>query len=116
MNIVCAGRVPPPLRKPFTRNSSPMRTLLSLVLVSLCLAVPARAQGAAELVESTRRGGGRGTAPERRRAEVHVLNVFGSAASVRVDAGEWVDYMHLARIDGEWKIINVLWELRPASR
>jgi hypothetical protein len=31
---------------------------------------------------------------------------------VRVDAGEWIDYMHLARWSGEWKIINVLWELR----
>jgi hypothetical protein len=37
-------------------------------------------------------------------------------ASVRVDASEWVDYMHLGKVDGEWKIINVLWELLPASR
>jgi hypothetical protein len=35
---------------------------------------------------------------------------------VRVDAHGWVDYMHLGKIDGEWKIINVLWEMRrPAS-
>lgn len=30
-----------------------------------------------------------------------------------MDAGEWIDYMHLARVDGEWKIVNVAWELRP---
>jgi hypothetical protein len=24
-----------------------------------------------------------------------------------------VDYMHLVRWNGEWKIINVLWDLRP---
>lgn len=25
-------------------------------------------------------------------------------------AGGWVDYMHLVRVNGEWKILNVLWE------
>jgi NADPH:quinone reductase-like Zn-dependent oxidoreductase len=67
---------------------------------------------AADLVAATRQGGGAGTPSDRRRADVHVLSVFGNAASVRVDAGEWVDFMHLARWDGEWKIINVLWEMR----
>jgi hypothetical protein len=31
-------------------------------------------------------------------------------ASVRTDADWGVDYMHLAKIDGEWKIVNVLWD------
>jgi hypothetical protein len=68
---------------------------------------------AAALIEATRQGGGKHTPPERRRADVRILDIFGSAASVRVDAAEWVDYLHLAKVDGEWKIINVLWELRP---
>jgi hypothetical protein len=25
----------------------------------------------------------------------------------------WIDYMHLAKWNGEWKIANVLWELKP---
>jgi len=37
----------------------------------------------------------------------------GRAASVRVDATGWIDYMHLAEVDGRWVIINVLWETRP---
>ena len=24
-----------------------------------------------------------------------------------------LDYMHLVKVDSEWKIINVLWELTP---
>jgi hypothetical protein len=31
-------------------------------------------------------------------------------ASLRTDAYWGVDYMHLAKIDGEWKIVNVLWD------
>jgi hypothetical protein len=47
------------------------------------------------------------------RKGVRILDIFGSTASVRVDADGWIDYMHLARWNGDWKIINVLWELRP---
>jgi len=29
-----------------------------------------------------------------------------------VDAGPWVDYMHMVRWQGRWVILNVLWETR----
>jgi hypothetical protein len=66
------------------------------------------------LVEGTRRGWGTDTPAEERRAEVTILDVFGNTASARADMRDWIDYMHLARWNGEWKIVNVLWELRPA--
>jgi hypothetical protein len=44
---------------------------------------------------------------------VRILDIFENAASVRVDASDWVDYLHLAKVNGRWVIINVLWELRP---
>jgi hypothetical protein len=66
-----------------------------------------------DLVEAVRLGGGSQTPAERRRAEVRILDLYGGMASVRVDAGDWVDHLHVARVDGEWKIVNVLWELRP---
>jgi hypothetical protein len=25
----------------------------------------------------------------------------------------WVDYMHMAKWNGRWVIVNVLWELKP---
>jgi NADPH:quinone reductase-like Zn-dependent oxidoreductase len=67
---------------------------------------------AAELIASTEEGGGRDTPAAKRRAEVSILDVFGGVASVRVDAGEWIDYLHLAHWEGEWKIVNVLWAMR----
>ena len=29
---------------------------------------------------------------------------------------DWIDLMHLARVNGEWRIVNVLWELSSAER
>ena len=62
------------------------------------------------LVQSTRRGGGSNIPAAERKDEVRILDIFGGAASARVTAATWVDYMHLARIDGEWRIVNVLWD------
>ena len=78
---------------------------------------PARLEhmGAAELVDATRSGGGRRTPADRRRSDVRILDAFRQAASVRVDAADWVDYLHLVKSDGRWVIANVLWEMRPRS-
>jgi hypothetical protein len=63
---------------------------------------------AAELVGATRTRPSGGTG----RADVTILDIFGNTASVRVDASSWVDYLHVARWNGDWKIVNVLWEMR----
>jgi hypothetical protein len=67
--------------------------------------------GKATLVENTRRN------PQPRdvdlRDRVKILDVYGAAAMVRVDADTWVDFLQLARLDDGWIIVNVLWELRP---
>jgi hypothetical protein len=75
-----------------------------------------RTMGASELVAQTRRGGGKEHPPERQRKEVRILDVFGDNASVRVDAATWIDYMQMAKLDGRWQIVNVLWAWRPEAR
>lgn len=69
--------------------------------------------GASQLIAGTRGGYGREIPAEQRRTEVTVLDVFGNSASAKIDAGLWIDYLHLARIDGRWVIVNVLWEMIP---
>ena len=69
-------------------------------------------QSAMTLVQSTRRGGGKETPSAQQRTDVRILDVFQNTASVRVDAGSWIDYMHIAKWNGRWVIINVLWENR----
>ncbi len=68
---------------------------------------------AAELIAGTGRGGGTTTPTEQQQKDVVILDIFGSTASVKATMSGWVDYMHLARWNGEWRIVNVLWELKP---
>ena len=72
-------------------------------------------QSAMTLVQHTRAGGGKSTPSEKQQKDVTILDVFQNAASVKVVAGQWVDYLHMVRVDDRWQIINVLWELKPAS-
>ena len=52
---------------------------------------------------------------EQRQTDVHILDIFENAASVKVVAHGWIDYMHMAKWDGRWVIVNVLWELKPEA-
>lgn len=47
-----------------------------------------------------------------RDVRLQVLDAYAGAASVRVSTSHWVEYLHLARIDGRWQVLNVLWETR----
>lgn len=67
---------------------------------------------AERLIAGTRAGYGKETPPERQRNDVTILEVFQDAAAVKVDAGDWIDYLHVVKFDGRWVIINVLWELK----
>ncbi|MBL8752032.1 MAG: serine hydrolase [Planctomycetes bacterium] len=48
--------------------------------------------------------------------EVTVFDVLDQTASARVVAEWGIDYLHLARIDGRWQIVNVLWQSPPLAR
>lgn len=65
------------------------------------------------LVQGTRAGGGRDTPRDQQQKDVTILDIYQNAASVKVVAATWIDYMHLARWNGRWVIVNVLWELKP---
>jgi hypothetical protein len=67
---------------------------------------------ATQLVNGVRAGGGTRTPANERKSEVKILDVFGNAASARIDAGAWIDYLHLSKTGDRWQIVNVLWELR----
>jgi hypothetical protein len=70
---------------------------------------------ALELVQSTGAGYGKTPAGERRE-DVTILDIFGNAAVVKVDAIAWVDYLEEIRWNGRWVIVNVVWENRPKSK
>jgi hypothetical protein len=70
-------------------------------------------QSAMTLVIATRMGYGKSTPQADRRDDVRILDIYRNAASVRIDASYWIDYLQLARWRGRWVIVNVLWEPKP---
>ena len=73
-------------------------------------------QSAMTLVQSTRNGGGKDTPPEQMQKDVVILDIFQNVASVRATMSGWIDYMHMAKWNGRWVIVNVLWEQKPQAR
>ncbi|MGH2568264.1 MAG: nuclear transport factor 2 family protein [Bacteroidota bacterium] len=69
--------------------------------------------GATQLIQGTRRGGGRNTPKDKQQKDVYILDIYENAASVKAIMSGWIDYMHMAKWNGEWKIVNVLWENKP---
>jgi hypothetical protein len=70
-------------------------------------------QSAMTLVQNTRTGGGKDTPAADRHDDARILDIYRNAASVRIDASYWVDYLQMAKWRGRWVIVNVLWELKP---
>ena len=69
--------------------------------------------GAMTLVQRTRDGGGKKTPQDRQLKEITILDRYNNAAVVKIVASDWIDYLEVAKFNGEWTIINVLWELKP---
>jgi len=69
--------------------------------------------GAMQLVQNTRHGGGNKTPKDEQLKAITILDCFNNAAVVKIVASGWIDYLEVARFNGQWKIINVLWELKP---
>ena len=69
--------------------------------------------GAMTMVLRTRAGGGSRTPPDRQQKDLTILDIFGNAAVAKIIASDWVDYLELAKWNGRWVIVNVLWELHP---
>jgi hypothetical protein len=70
------------------------------------------------MLDLTQQGGGRDEVPaDKRTYDVTILDVCGDIASARAETTEYVDYLHLARSQGRWVIVNVLFRVKddPAS-
>ena len=78
-----------------------------------------------KLVQNTKEGGGCTNASwdsrpnciktpkENQQKDITIFDIYENNASAKVVFYEWVDYLHLAKINGRWKIVNVLWQMKP---
>ena len=67
----------------------------------------------AELVNLSKTYNKSGKLPKTAPKEVVVLDVLDQTASVKLTAVWGIDYMHLAKYDGKWMILNILWQSPP---
>ncbi|MDN3585235.1 nuclear transport factor 2 family protein [Pedobacter aquatilis] len=54
--------------------------------------------------------------PSNPKKEIKLLDISERTASIKLIADEWIDYTHLVKLNGIWKIINVLWEYNDVKQ
>ena len=69
--------------------------------------------GATKLIAGVRSGFGKKTPKDKQQKDVTILDRFQNVASVKIVASDWIDYLQVAKLDGRWQIVNVLWEKKP---
>ncbi len=65
------------------------------------------------MIELTRAGVGK-LPEDQRNISVEVLDVYKDIAMVKCASAKFIDYMHMAKQEGQWRIVNVLWMLNEA--
>jgi hypothetical protein len=60
------------------------------------------------MVEGVRLGSGKEIPAGERVKKIEVLDIYRDAASVKVVTGRWIDYMHLSKLNGEWRVLDVV--------
>ncbi len=53
--------------------------------------------------------------PESPKKEVIILDIFKKMASVKLVADDWIDYMHIVKLNGKWQLVNVLWQFNDSA-
>jgi hypothetical protein len=64
---------------------------------------------ASNMVEYTRAGLGKLKEGEEMENQFILLDLYENIATVKLVSRDYVDYLHLAKFDDGWKIVNVLW-------
>ncbi len=63
-----------------------------------------------QMLQATEKGGGKARPADTRNIKVEILDAYRDIASVRTECADFVDYLHLAKSEGQWRIVNVLWQ------
>jgi hypothetical protein len=69
-----------------------------------------------QLVELAKNYNKNGRVPKDAPKEVVIYDISDQTASAKLTAVWGIDYIHLAKYDGRWKFVNVLWQTHPPKR
>lgn len=48
--------------------------------------------------------------------KVTILSIYNRIASVKLVSDNWVEYLHLIKLNGKWEIINLIWQHKDVNR
>lgn len=48
--------------------------------------------------------------------QVTILSIYNRIASVMLVSDNWVEYLHLIKLNGKWDIVNLIWQHKDVSR
>lgn len=54
--------------------------------------------------------------PSKPSNEVTILDIYNRIATVKLYSDNWVEYLHLIKLDGKWSIVNLLWQHKDINR
>lgn len=100
-------------------NADKMESALSPDLAKRIVRTNAQGQSslgqmsAMTLVQVVRTGEGKQTPKGEQQKDVTILDMLTSSATVKLEMRDWIDYLHIGKMNGKWVIINVLWEPKP---
>lgn len=69
-----------------------------------------------QLVELSKNWNKEGKLPKTAPKEITIFEVQDQTATAKLTAQWGTDYFHLAKYDGKWQIINVLWQSPPPKK
>lgn len=58
---------------------------------------------------------------DKQKNHVEILDVFHNTASIKLTTGypgkmNWIEYIHLSKIDNKWLITNIIWDYFPRKK
>jgi hypothetical protein len=66
-----------------------------------------------QLVELAKTYNAKNRIPKNAPKEVVIFDILDQTAEREINGRLGLDYMHLAKYDGKWKIVNVIWQALP---
>lgn len=77
---------------------------------------PGRSMAFQQLVEIAKTYNKEGKLRKDAPKDIQIFDVLDQTATVKLTAEWGIDYMHLAKMDGKWLIVNVLWQSHPPKK
>jgi hypothetical protein len=47
--------------------------------------------------------------------EVKILSIYNRIASVQLISDNWVEYLHLIKLNGKWEVVNIIWQYKDIN-